>query len=42
MAESKKKTEKPENLDSFTDLEGQRPKSDTTKIAEKKKEALVK
>lgn len=42
MAESKKKTEKPENLDSFTDLEGQRPKSDTTKTAEKKKEALVK
>jgi len=42
MAESKKKTEKPENLDSFTDLKGQRPESDTTKTAEAKKEALVK
>ncbi|MCR5219206.1 hypothetical protein [Treponema sp.] len=42
MSENKKKTEKPENLDSFTELEGQRPKSDTTKTAEEKKEALVK
>ncbi len=41
MAE-KKKTEKPANLESFKDLEGTKPKSDTARVQEEKKTALVK